>query len=210
MRSQQHRTWPGRTGALLALSLLGVLLSGAVARGDLAAAPNAEGPMCEGRSDAMLQINARAVGREDEAPKFILNLISDAAGHPSGTLVIDRGRSRLIAEDWCRTWRHLPGQEPGACDAGAAGQTAVVVHAVGSGHLGDGTAVQVRADARSSGVGGFFRVRYRVIDGEHGEHGEQVGTAEADDHGCGDDGWTRLPATGWYPLDSLRVRTDGS
>lgn len=161
--------------------------------------------MCNGRSDAGVVLIAHANGRPGIAPKYILNVTTDETGLPTGTLVLDRGRSRLLVEDWCRVWRHLPGQPTGGCEDEAAGDVegAATAHAVGTGRLRDGRDVLVRTDVRRTDEGSFFRVRYRLLGSQ--DHDAEVVAAE--DGGCEDEAWTRIPAEGWYPLDQMQLRT---
>jgi hypothetical protein len=164
--------------------------------------------MCNGRSDANVVLNAHANGsRAAGVPKYILNLTSDEKGIPFGALILGQGKDRLYIDDWCRLWMHRPGDEPGhgggQCEDGEAHdpdeEGAINVHAVGIGWHG-GKQVVVRTDVRSGDEGIFFRARYR----EFGAHHEETLAAEED--GCEDDGWTRIPAEEWFPLDQLKVR----
>lgn len=161
--------------------------------------------MCNGRTDPDLVVTAHANGRPGAVPKYILNLWTDGAGVPSGTMILGRGADRVLVEAWCRTWHHLPGQPfPDTCEAGEQ-EGATNLHAVGVGTLRDGSQVLVRTDVRSNEEGMFFRVRHRPLTGhDGGEHEE----GEHDDGGggCEDESWTRVPAEGWYPLDQLNAR----
>jgi hypothetical protein len=187
----------------------------------LAAAPAvAEGPtlpgMCNGRSDELVVVTAHAVGQQARSSaKFVLNLATDAVGHPSGVLVAGQGSSRLEVDEWCRLWQHIPGTPTqGQCQGDPEG--AVIVHAVGVSSLRDGTRILVRVDARGTEDGEFYRLRYKPMGGGHeGEEGHTPGGGGEDGHtpgggdegGCGDDeGWTRVPAEGWAPLTLLKVR----
>lgn len=162
----------------------------------LAAEP--QGGMCNGRSDPNVVVTAHANGSMVPI-KFILNLTTDPAGLPAGTMVLGKGAGRVIAEDWCRLWQHVPGQQPGhdggdghepggmpgggghEPGGGCAGEHddmategdhgATIVHAVGAGLLTDGSRVRVRVDARGTDEGLFFRVRYKPMGAGHGDTG---------------------------------------
>jgi hypothetical protein len=175
----------------------------------------AEGPelpgMCMGRSDAGMVLNAHANG----TPKYVLNLETDAAGVPSGVLIIRRGAERLRIDRFCRMWQHLPGQEPGGGhegggheggghEGGGAGEEgATIAHAVGLGQLADGTRILVRTDVRGVEEGTFFRVWYRPM-GQHGGGEEPHAVAAEEPHE--EESWVKLPAEGWLPLDMLKLR----
>lgn len=162
--------------------------------------------MCNGRTDAGVVLIAHANGRPDGVPKYILNVATDEAGTPTGTLVLEQGPSRLLVEDWCRVWRHLPGQPTGGCEdevSADVSEGAATAHAVGTGRLRDGREVLVRTDVRRTEEGAFFRVRYRPV----GDHDHEAELAAAEDGGCEDDAWTRVPAEGWYSLDRMQLRT---
>jgi hypothetical protein len=187
----------------------GVLLLGVV--GPAGAEGEQEPGMCMGRSDAGMVLNAHATG----SPKFILNLGTDAAGHPDGVLILGRGSTRLRVDDLCRFWMHMPGQEPGAGHEGGdhgegmeeVPEGATVAHAVGIGQLGDGTRVLVRADVRETEEGRSFRVRYRAMGQHGGEEGHDVALAEpGTEEGHDDEAWTRFPVEGWAALDMLKLR----
>lgn len=197
-------------GAAVAL-VAGIAWATALQPADVAA----EGPeipgMCNGRTDPNVVLTAHANGRSNGVPKYILNLWTDSTGKPFGVLILGRGENRLIVEEWCRLWQHVPGQEPeggsGQCEADdhegeVEDEGATIAHAVGIGRLRDGTKVLVRTDVRGTEEGMFFRVRYR----EMGAHHEEVSTL-AEDDGCEDDSWTRVPLEGWAPLDQLRLNT---
>ena len=186
--------------------LVGLTAAGATA---LLAAPAAVAAgesglpgMCTGRSDPFVTLNAHANG----TPKFILNLETDATGHPDGVLILGQGASRVYVDDLCRFWQHVPGQVPeggGHDGEGHEGEDvdegATTAHAVGIGSLTDGTKVLVRTDVRENDEGRFFRVRYRVM----GQHG---GETAAVDEGHDDEMWTRVPVEGWAPLKQLNLR----
>jgi hypothetical protein len=184
-----------------------------------AAQPGLPG-MCNGRSDANISVNAHANGQPNGVPKYILNISTDEDGNPSGALILGRGPDRLIVEDFCRLWHHLPGQPVGPCgreeDIGVTN-----AHAVGIAMLPDGQELLVRTDVRENDDGMFFRVRYRAIE-EHGEgeEGEEEGCEDGEGGcgdgggggghggGCEDDGWIRVPQEGWLSLRQLNVRGD--
>lgn len=165
-----------------------------------ASAAEGQPAMCQGRTDASTTLIAHANGE----PKMILNLETDAAGLPTGALILGRGGDRVYAETFCRLWRHLPGQEPDGAGE-AVDESATTAHAVGVGTLRDGTRVLVRADVRETEEGAFFRVRYRAM-GQHG--GEDEGSAghDAGGHDETDENWTRVPVEGWLRLDRLMLR----
>jgi hypothetical protein len=186
-----------------------LLSSAALVGAALLAAPGAgavEGPdlpgMCLGRSDPGMTLTAHANG----TPKYILNLETDATGDPTGVLILGRSKTRVYADDLCRFWQHMPGQEPGGGMGEDAEEGATTAHAVGIGMLADGTRVLVRTDVRVNEEGMFFRARYRVM----GQHGDESVTAAADDgHDDGgheDDSWTRIPTEGWAPLNQFNLR----
>ncbi len=158
--------------------------------------------MCTGRSDPLVTLNAHANGET----KFVLNLETDAVGAPYGVLILDRGASRVYVDNLCRFWQHVPGQVPEG--EGHEGEEidegATTAHAVGIGHLTDGTKVLVRSDVRENEAGRFFRVRYRVM-GQHGGEAEALTAGELED-GHDDEAWTRVPAEGWAPLKQLNLR----
>lgn len=111
----------------------------------------------------------------------------------------------LQVDEWCRLWHHRPGDTPqggGQCEDDEGhepGEGAINAHAVGIGRAG-GKSVLVRTDVRQTEEGMFFRVRYRDM----GQHHEEL-LAAAEDDGCDDDNWTRVPVEGWAPLDQLRL-----
>lgn len=154
--------------------------------------------MCTGRSDPSTTLNAHANG----TPKYVLNLETDAAGAPTGVLVLGRSADRLYVDDFCRFWQHVPGQEGGEHGGGEEADEAIATaHAVGFGQLADGTRVLVRTDVRETDEGSFFRARYRPMGG-HGEEGGPAPAAMAEDEGE----WVTVPAEGWAPLDLLNLR----
>lgn len=198
------KTFIGTIAAALALAggvvTMGLASNSSTALGEEAALPG----MCNGRSDANVVLNAHANG-QFRAPKYILNIATDASGQPMGTLVVGQGKDRLLVEEWCRLWMHVPGTEPGGggqCEDGEADDPnepgAINAHAVGIGWF-KGERVLVRVDVRRSDEGMFFRVRFREI----GQHHEEAALAEEDD--C-DEGWTRIPEEEWAPLAQLKVR----
>lgn len=177
------------TAALAALSVT-VSVPGAAAQGH-------ELPgMCNGRSDPNVVLNAKATGSGPAAPKYILNLETDALGAPTGAMVLGRGAGRLMVTDWCRLWQHRPGQPSGHGCGDPGEEGAINAHAVGIGMLRGTGEVLVRTDVRATEEGKLFRVRYRALGGGHDETEE----------GCEDESWTRVPAHGWLPLDRLKVR----
>jgi hypothetical protein len=200
-------------GWIASVASMGLLLPASTAH----AQPELPG-MCNGRSDANVSVNAHANGRPNGVPKYILNIATDEEGNPYGVLILGRGRDRLIVEDFCRLWQHLPGQPVGPCgreeDIGVTN-----VHAVGITMLPDGQEVLVRTDVRENDEGMFFRVRYRALeDHGEGEEGEEDGCEDGeggcgdgggggghDGGGCEDDGWTRVPPEGWHPLRQLNA-----
>jgi hypothetical protein len=171
--------------------------------------------MCNGRTDSNVGVNAHANGRPSEVPKYILNLSTDDLGAPNGTLVVGRGKGRLLVQEWCRMWLHQPGSESGGHCSGDEGhdpdEDIVNAHAVGIAWY-KGERVLVRTDVREHDVRKHdvsehedkreFRLRYRAI----GQHHEDETSAAEEDDGCGDESWTRIPTEGWYPLDRLKVR----
>lgn len=158
--------------------------------------------MCNaGTPSPLTTLNAHANG----ATKLILNLETDLAGDPTGVLVLGRGAGRVYTDDLCNYWEHVPGQVPGGeghegggHEGGDVDEGATTAHAVGIGHLTDGTRVLVRADVRETDEGAFFRARYRAM----GQHGEDDGV-EGDD---GHEEWTWVQGEGWAPLDLLKLR----
>jgi hypothetical protein len=157
--------------------------------------------MCNGRTDPNMVVVAVANGREHPT-KFILSLTTDAAGTPTGTLILGQGPLRIEVTQWCRLWLHVPGQaEGGSCEHAAPDEDAVTAHAVGVGVLPDGQRITLRADVRETDEGAVFRVRYRVPDEHHDEQ-----TALAEDHDECEGGWVRIPIEGWLPLQQLNVR----
>jgi hypothetical protein len=161
--------------------------------------------MCSaGQPAPLMTLNAHANG----TPKFVLNLETDASGVPSGVLILGRGEQRVYTDDLCNFWEHQPGQVPGGeghDGEGHAGEAevpegATIAHAVGIGHLTDGTEVLVRADVRETEEGAFFRARYRAL----GQHEEAEGTDGGEAHE--DEAWTWVPGEGWLPLDHLKIR----
>lgn len=192
--------------ALLGL-ILSVLALGFASPGMSASAEEHPGvPMCNGRKDPNVVITAHANGRS--ATKYILNIRTDASGAPDGVLVLGRGNDRLIVEDWCRVWQHLPEQPyPEQCEEGPPPEGAITAHAVGTAMSVTGERLLVRTDMRETGEGRFFRVRYRELPGgEDHEPGEEPGHEPGEEDGCEDETWTRIPAEGWAPLDQMRVR----
>ncbi len=164
--------------------------------------------MCNGRTEANVVLIAHANGINGKpagVPKYILNLYTDASGQPFGALVLGQGKARLQVDEWCRLWYHRPGDTPqggGQCEDDEGhepGEGAINAHAVGIGRAG-GKSVLVRTDVRQTEEGMFFRVRYRDM----GQHHEEL-LAAAEDDGCDDDNWTRVPVEGWAPLDQLRL-----
>jgi len=201
MRTTEHRSKVigGFAAAFVAVAVVTTMGTG----GSAAEGPELPG-MCNGRTDSNVVVNAHA----NSTVKYILNVSTDAAGVPSGVLILSKGAQRVYVDEFCRVWQHLPGQEPGgggACEEGDVPEGAAIVHAVGIGQLRDGTRVLVRTDARETEEGAFFRVRYR----EMGGHDEEHPTALAhDDEGCSeeDESWTRVPSEGWAPLKLFNLR----
>lgn len=151
--------------------------------------------MCTGRSDPSTTVIAHANG----APKYVLNLETDAAGRPTGVLILGRSGDRVYVDDFCRLWQHLPGQEYGGHEDGHESlEGATTAHAVGIGTLKDGTRVLVRTDVRETDEGAFYRARYRPL-GASGGHEDDGATAH-------DDQWTAVPSEGWAPLDRMDLR----
>jgi len=198
------RLWLRMPSALLAAALLLAAVStiGSPAR----AADEAVPGMCNGRTDADTVVVAVANGR-GHPTKFILSLTTDAAGTPTGTLVLGQGPQRIEVMQWCRLWQHVPGQpEGGSCEHAAPAEDAVTAHAVGQGSLPGGQRITIRADVRETDEGAVFRVRYRAAD----EHHDDL-TALAEDHDECEGGWVRVPVEGWLPLQQLNVRVaDGA
>ena len=190
----------------------GVVTMGLSARSTaLAEEPGLPG-MCNGRSDANVVLNAHANGKPSEVPKYILNLWTDASGHPFGVLVLGKGKDRLEVTDWCRLWLHQPGDTPeggGQCEGDEGhdpNEDMVNAHAVGIGWK-DGQKILVRTDVRSNEDGMFFRVRYRVMEQHHDDDGHLDAAAHEDEEDC-EGGWTREPQEGWHPLKQLKVRSE--
>lgn len=156
--------------------------------------------MCAGRTDPSLTLTAHSTG----ASKFILNLATDAAGVPTGVLIVGRQGDRIEVTSFCRLWQHVPGQEPDGAGEDI-DESATTAHAVGIGELRDGTRVLVRTDVRENDEGAFFRLRYRVMGAHGGEEGSP-GTGGGSGHDEGDDSWVRMPSEGWAPLDQFRLR----
>ncbi len=154
--------------------------------------------VCNGRSDAGLLINAGTTGRPARAPQYLVNVHTDAVGDPSGVLLLRTDTSRLQATDFCRAWRHLPGQPPGGGCEDSHQEGDVVAHAVGFGRFADGRTVLVRTDVRDTAAGISFRLRYRPLE-------DVAGTGPLD-HECEEGRWTGVPAEGWLPLDRMQVR----
>lgn len=195
--------------AAFASLLVGVVTMGLASTGSSASAEGTALPgMCNGRTDANVVLNAHANGQL-RAPKYILNISTDASGHPTGTLVVGQGKDRLLVEEWCRLWLHIPGTTPGGSDQceGEEGddpnaEGAINAHAVGIGWY-KGQQVLVRTDVRQTDEGKSFRIRFRAM----GQHHEDSGIAAADEGGgCEDESWIRVPAEGWAPLAQLNVR----
>jgi len=180
----------GRTARIL-VGLVAAASTTLLAVPAAAAADDGLPGMCwAGRPAPLVTLNAHANG----TPKYVLNLETDAAGDPTGVLIVGRGSQRLYVDDLCGFWQHQPGQEPGH-GGEEVPEGATIAHAVGIGTLRDGTRVLARTDVRETDEGMAFRVRYRPM-GEHGE--EEPGEDE--------ESWTRVPAEGWAPLDLLKVR----
>jgi hypothetical protein len=166
--------------------------------------------MCNGRTDANVQINAMANGRS--TIKYVLNIETDAAGQPTGTLILGQGKERMKVEEWCRVWQHQPGQPYGSCSADIP-EGAVTAHAVGILARGEERTL-VRTDIRQTDEGTYFRVRYRILpshdghDGDEGGHdGGSGGGHDEDEGGCEDETWVRVPAEGWSQLHTMKVRS---
>lgn len=182
--------------AVAATALAGILVATSPSRSAAAAALPG---MCTGRSDAGLVVIAHANGPSDAVPLYILNISTDATGHPDGSLVLGQGPQRIHVTEWCRAWQHQPGQQPkGDCTAPPAGST--TVHAVGLTEL-DGTTLLVRTDVRKLSDGSMeFRVRYRAWTA-------QSSTTETGEEGCEETAWTWVPAEEeWFPLGQMMVR----
>ena len=184
--------------ALLAI-LAGVVLIAAAPSGPAARAAELPG-MCNGRADPNLVVTAHANGRPDSVPKYILNVSTDASAVATGSLILFRGADHLQVTDWCRVWQHQAGQPSGGECETTYPEGATTAHAVGL-STSDGQTLLVRTDVRRLSDGDmFFRVRYRTWSGH------EEAAAPAEEAGCEDEGWTRVPAEGWYPLDQMRVR----
>ncbi|HEX6127525.1 MAG TPA: hypothetical protein VF071_00730 [Candidatus Limnocylindria bacterium] len=171
--------------------------------------------MCNGRTDPNIKVIAHA-RPSATVPRYVVNVWTDATGAPFGALVVDQDGDRIVVDQWCRVWQHLPDQPGGQCSEEVP-EGAITAHAVGLGTHAEGRSVIVRTDVRATDEGLFFRVRYRVpeshdaaIAADDGGCGDEGGCGEGDEHegGC-EDGWTRLPAEGWYPLRQLSVRAVG-
>jgi len=182
--------------ACLALSLLVPYLA---APGPVAAADHEGIGMCNGRHDAFTVVIAHS-SRVSPIPKYVLNVATDALGVPTGSLVFGQGPTRLVVDDWCRVWQHLPGQPSGGSCEASPPEGAITAHAVGTTILRDGRLIVVRTDVRETDEGRFFRLRYRVPDTH-----ETLDAHEEED--C-DEGWTRYPEEGWAPLEYLMVRIE--
>ena len=173
------------SGLVAAASTTLLAAPSAVAAGD----GGLPGMCSSGQPAPLTTLNAHANG----TPKYLLNLETDAAGDPTGVLVVGRGADRLYVDDLCGFWQHQPGQVPGH-DGEEVPEGATIVHAVGIGTLRDGTRVLARTDVRETDEGTSFRVRYRPM-GQHGEGEDE-----------GEESWTRVPVEGWAPLDLLNLR----
>jgi hypothetical protein len=192
-----------------------LLLAGAAATSASATiaaeAPDLPG-MCNGRSDADVVLTAHTVGADAKrSRKLIVNLETDADGHPTGVLVSGSGTDRLEVVDWCRLWTHRPGDVPegDGHDGDLPDDSATIVHAVGTMVADDGSRVLVRFDARGTEDGDVYRVRYRTM-GAHDDIPDDATHDDGthDDSSHGDDGhesaWTFIPAQRWAPLTQLR------
>ncbi len=159
--------------------------------------------MYRGRSDPSTTVIAHANG----TPKYILNIETDAAGQPTGVLILGRSADRVYVDDFCRLWQHLPGQEYGGHGDGHESlEGATTAHAVGIGTLKEGTRVLVRTDVRETDEGAVYRARYRPL-GASGGHEDDGATAHDESADTAhDDQWTAVPAEGWAPLDRMDVR----
>jgi hypothetical protein len=156
-------------------------------------------PMCSGRKDPSLVLTAHANGRPNGVPKFVLNVSTDPAGIPTGSLVFGRGPGHLVVTEFCRVWQHTPGTESNCETEYPEGAT--TAHAVGTTWL-NGVPVVVRADVRETAEGRYFRLRYRQL----GEHDEAMTAKEEGGDEC-EGGWTRYPSEeGWALLDQFRLR----
>jgi hypothetical protein len=190
-----------RARSRASLAVVGVLaLAASLLIGPAPAA--AEGPlpgMCSGRTDSDLVVVAIANGGATH-PKYVLSVVTDPVGSPTGTLVLGQGSERLEVTQWCRVWLHVPGTSGGgSCEDAEVRDDATTAHAVGVGALRSGQIVTVRTDVRRTDEGIFFRVRYRLPE----EHHAETAMTEHDD-GC-DGGWQRIPVEGWSPLRQLHV-----
>ncbi len=150
--------------------------------------------MCNGRSDPNLSIRAQASGDARPALPYFVGISTDSSSNGSGSLIVGLPASteRLVVTDWCRVWQHRPGQP----SSGSCGLTypagATTAHAVGTTEF-EGQKLLVRTDVRELASGSMlYRVRYRPLATE---------TAVDD---C-ETGWSKLPAEGWYTLDSFHV-----
>lgn len=190
-------------GLLVSIAAMGFSSPGSPALAQESGLPG----MCNGRHDANVLINAHA-NRPD---KYILNLETDAAGNPTGVLILGKGKDRLYVDDWCRVWQHLPGQPyPDTCEGETPTEGAITAHAVGL-TMKDGQQVLVRTDVRSTDEGQFFRVRYRTLESHEGEDDHEGGGGgggheDGEGGGCEDETWTKVPAEGWAPLNTMNVR----
>jgi hypothetical protein len=161
-------------------------------------APVAEVPgMCNGRTDPNIRIEASARGDIG----YYLNVWTDGAGRPRGSLTLHQGGTWLRITQWCRLWQHNPGDLPGEGDEEVP-EGATVAHVVGTGTLADGTPILVRTDVRSTGDGSAFRVRYRPLGGHDEPHDGLTAAAHEDE----EEGWVRIPAEGWAPLQRFNLR----
>ncbi|WES64924.1 hypothetical protein P0L94_02355 [Microbacter sp. GSS18] len=176
---------------------LALAVTALIAPTSAALAADHEGGMCAGPSTMSMGVNAHANGAGTDVPKYILNVSTDEYGTESGALVLGQGGDRLQVTDWCRVWMHIPG-ESGPGEEGLAEGGATVAHAAGFTWQGDGTHVLVRTDVRETGNGMSFRVRYRAWP-PGGDHESLEATMEEEE------GWTKVPVEGWYPLTQLIV-----
>lgn len=183
------------------IAALAAALWTAAAPGPAASAAALPG-MCSGPTTPGLVVNAHANGRPGAVPKFILNVSTDASGTATGAMILGQGAGRLMVTSWCRVWQHDPAQQEGGKCGEPYPAGAITAHAVGLTQRA-GSTLLVRADVRRLADGTMlFRVRYRTWTGE-----DTAGMTEGDS--CEEEGWTRVPADGWDPLDQFHVASAG-
>ncbi len=174
----------------LACAVAGVVM---VATTGVASAEHISGP-CGGASAPSHQVLAHVVGRQAQKTTKVVALVeSDNDGRVSGELVVGRGPSQVLVNEWCRIWS---GGSSSAEDSG-------VVHVLGTVTRPDGREAYVQLDIRPN-EGGRIRVRTRPVTG-HGGHSSSAGESVSEiEEGHG--GWVSLTGEGWIPVTRVRIR----